>query len=128
LAGDREEIVAGAVVGDDTFPLIIGASLLLLGFYTIFVARWSTQFVQFPVSTARHKLVASVGTLVAYCLIMPYLGYTISTLIVSTGLFRVLGGYRWPVAFLIGGLTTGALFLVFVVWLAEPLPKGWTLI
>ena len=125
LAAYREEIVAGAIVGDDTFPLIIGASLLLLGLYTIFVARWSTQPVQFPVSTARHKLVASVGALCAYCIVMPYLGYTVSTLVVSIGLYRVMGGYRWPVALLIGGLTTGALFLVFVVWLVEPLPTGW---
>ena len=121
----REEIVSGAVVGDDTFPLIIGASLLLLGLYTIFIAGWSTQTVQFPEGSVRHKLVMTVGALCAYCLAMPYLGYTVSTLIASTGLFRIMGGYRWPAAFLIGGATTGALFLIFVVWLVEPLPTGW---
>lgn len=125
LAAFREDMVAGAVVGDDTFPLIIGASLLLLGLYTIFVARWPMRRVEFPVRTERHKLFASAGTLFAYCLVMPYLGYTVSTLVVSTGLYRVMGGYRWPVALLIGGVTTGALFLVFVVWLVEPLPTGW---
>jgi hypothetical protein len=106
--------------------LIIGASLLMLGLYTIFVARWSAQPVQFPAGSARYKLVATVGALCAYCLAMPYLGYTVSTLIVSTGLFRIFGGYRWPTAFLIGGATTGALFLIFVIWLVEPLPTGWT--
>jgi hypothetical protein len=28
-------------------------------------------------------------------------------------------------ALLIGGLTTGALYLMFRVWLLEPLPTGW---
>ena len=42
LAALREEMVAGAVVGDDTFPWISGASLFLLGFYAVFVARWPT--------------------------------------------------------------------------------------
>jgi len=36
-----------------------------------------------------------------------------------------MGGYRWPLALLIGGVTTAALFLVFKVWLVEPLPTGW---
>jgi putative tricarboxylic transport membrane protein len=125
LAALREETVAGAVVGDDTFPLIVGASLLLLGLYTIFVARWPMWRVEFPVGTERHKLVASVGVLFAYCFATPYLGYTVSTLVVATGLYRLIGGYRWPVALLVGGVTTGALFLVFVVWLVEPLPTGW---
>ena len=39
LAALREEMVAGAVVGDDTFPWIIGGSFLILGLYVLFVAR-----------------------------------------------------------------------------------------
>jgi hypothetical protein len=55
----------------------------------------------------------------------PYLGYTLSTLVISTALYRAMGGYRWAVALLIGGVTTGALYLMFRVWLLEPLPTGW---
>jgi hypothetical protein len=44
-------------------------------------------------------------------------------LLVATALPR---GYRWPAALLIGGATTGAvLYVVFRVWLVEPLPTGW---
>jgi putative tricarboxylic transport membrane protein len=125
LAALREEMVAGAVVGDDTFPRIIGASLLLLGLYAIFVARWPVRHVTFPAGTERRQLVTSAGALAAYYLITPYLGYTLSTLAVSTGLYRAMGGYRWPVALLIGCVTTGTLYLMFRVWLVEPLPTGW---
>ena len=121
----REEMVAGAVVGDDTFPWIIGGSLLLVGLYVLFVARWPEARVGFPAGPERRQLLTSAGALVAYYVITPYLGYTLSTLVVSSGLYRAMGGYRWPVALLIGGLTTGALYLMFRVWLLEPLPTGW---
>jgi len=125
LASLREEMVAGAVVGDDTFPRVVGVCLLLLGLYALALARWPARPVSFPAPAERRQLVGSAGALVAYYLITPYLGYTLSTLLVSTGLFRAMGRYRWPVALLVGGVTTGALYLVFRVWLVEPLPTGW---
>jgi len=125
LAALREEMVAGAVVGDDTFPWIIGASFLLLGLYALFVARWPVTYVSFPTGAERRQLLTSAGVLAAYYVITPYLGYTLSTLVVSTGLYRAMGSYRWPVALLIGCVTTGALYLMFRVWLHEPLPTGW---
>jgi len=54
LAALREEMVAGAVVGDDTFPLIIGASFLLLGLYALFIARWPVTRVSFPGGAERR--------------------------------------------------------------------------
>ena len=125
LTGLREEMVAGAVVGDDTFPWIVGGSLVLLGLYTLFVAPWSPAHVSFPAGLERRQLLTSIGALAGYCVITPYLGYTLSTLVVSTGLYRAMGDYRWPGAAAIGGLTTGALYVLFRVWLHEPLPTGW---
>jgi len=124
LTALREELVAGAVVGDDTFARIIGAALLLMGLYAIFVARWPAWEVKFPARAERRKLVMSAGALFAYFLVNPFLGYPVSTLLVSTVLYRAMGGYRWPVAILIGGVTTGVLFLIFRVWLVVSLPTG----
>jgi Tripartite tricarboxylate transporter TctB family len=125
LASLREEMVAGAVVGDDTFPRVIGVALLLLGVYALAVARWPARRIVFPAGAERRQLIGSAGALVAYYLMAPYLGYTLSTLLVATGLYRAMGRYPWPVALLIGGVTTAALYLVFRVWLVEPLPTGW---
>jgi hypothetical protein len=121
----REEMVAGAVVGDDTFPWIIGAALLLVGLYVMLVARWPDARVAFPAGRERRQLLTSAGALVAYYVVTPYLGYTLGTLVVASGLYRAMGGYRWPLALLIGGLTTAVLYLLFRVWLLEPLPTGW---
>jgi hypothetical protein len=125
VAALREEMVAGAVVGDDTFPWIIGGALVLLGLHALFLARWPAANVTVPGGTARRQLLATAGALAAYCAITPYLGYTVSTLVVATGLFRAMGGYRWLLALLASCLTTGVLYLMFRVWLHEPLPTGW---
>jgi putative tricarboxylic transport membrane protein len=125
LAVLRQEIVAGAVVGDDTFPSIVGLALLVLGGYLLLVLRWPTSTVRFPAGAARRRILGSAGIFVGYCLIVPYLGYTLSTLLGSTGLYRTMGAYRWWIAFLIGTATTGLLHLVFRLWLLQPLPTGW---
>jgi hypothetical protein len=65
------------------------------------------------------------GLLVAYWLILPYVGYTGSTALISVGLYRAMGNYRWLVAGLLAAVTTALLFLMFRVWLHEPLPTGW---
>jgi putative tricarboxylic transport membrane protein len=125
LSALREEMVAGALVGDDTFPMILGVSLLLLGAYALFFARWPAPAVSFPTGAVRRRILESAGAFTGYYLVTPYLGYTLSTLLASTALFRAMGAYRWPVAFLMGAMTTGALYLMFRVWLLQPLPTGW---
>jgi putative tricarboxylic transport membrane protein len=125
LAALREEIVAGAVVGDDTFAWIIGAAFCVLGLYALFASRWPATTVNFPAGAERRQLVASAGALAAYYVITPYLGYTLSTLVIATTLYRAMGSYRWLTAVFIGCLTTAALYLMFRVWLLEPLPTGW---
>jgi putative tricarboxylic transport membrane protein len=120
----RTQMVAGAVVGDDTFPFIVGAALLLLGASILFVVKPPLVKVARPSGEPRTRMILGAGVLAAYWIIVPYLGYTGSTALVSTGLFRAMGGYRWPFALLLGGATTGLLYLLFRVWLLQPLPTG----
>ena len=125
LYGLRTQMVAGAVVGDYTFPIIVGAAMLGLGAHVLLVARLPRVKVAMPYGEPRMLMILGAGVLAAYWGILPYLGYTASTALVSVGLYRAMGGYRWPLALLLGGATTGALYLMFRVWLLEPLPTGW---
>jgi len=120
----RTQTVAGAVVGDDTFPTIVGAALLLIGASIVFVARLPHVMIVRVRGEPRMRMVLGAGVLAAYWVVVPYLGYTAGTALVSTGLFRAMGGYRWPSALLLGGATTGLLYLLFRVWLLQPLPTG----
>jgi putative tricarboxylic transport membrane protein len=125
LAALREELVAGAVVGDDTLPRLVGLALLLVAAHVLLLARWPASRVPFPRGVQRKRMGASAGALVAYYVLAPLAGYTLSTLLVSTALYRTMGGYRWRVAALAGVATTLALYLMFRVWLLQPLPGGW---
>jgi hypothetical protein len=120
----RETLVAGAVVGDDTFPIIVGAALLVLGGYLLFAAPLPSARVELPRGAVRTRMLVGGTVLVAYWLLVPWLGYTAGTAIVSTALYRGMGGYRWPAAILLGAVSTGLLYLLFRVWLLQPLPTG----
>jgi hypothetical protein len=125
LSALREEMVAGAVVGDDTFAWVVGIALVAMGLYALVLARWPAPAVQFPEGAARRQILGSAGALTAYYVVTPVLGYTLATFVVGAALFRVMGGYRWPTVVLISAITTGALYLIFRVWMIQPLPTGW---
>ena len=120
----RTSFVAGAVVGDDTFPMIVGVALALLGAYMLAWGRLPALAVVLPQGPVRARMLAGGGLLVAYAVLVPWLGYTAATALVSVALFGAMGGYRWPVALVLGAVTTAALYLVFRVWLLQPLPSG----
>ncbi len=119
----REALVAGAVVGDDTMLMAVGVALVLIGVFLLF-ARLPPVIASLPQGPIRTQMISAAGILVAYWLIVPWLGYTASTGLVALGLFRTMGRYSWPTAALLAALTTGALYLMFRVWLLQPLPSG----
>lgn len=119
----REALVAGAVVGDDTLLVAIGVALFLIGIFLLF-ARLPPVVVTMPQGPIRTQMISAAGTLAVYWLIVPWLGYTASTGLVALALFRIMGRYGWPAAALLAALTTGALYLMFRVWLLQPLPSG----
>jgi hypothetical protein len=120
----RETLVAGAVVGDDTFPMIVGVALLVLGAYLVLVPSPPSARVELPRGAVRGRMLLGAAMLVAYSVLVPWLGYTAGTAIASTALYRGMGGYRWPAAVLLGAVSTGVLYLLFRVWLLQPLPAG----
>ncbi len=120
----RTTTVAGAVVGDDTFPMIVGLAFVLLGATAIVVAKLPSVRVSFPQGAVRHRMLGGAAVLIAYCTLVPYLGYTGSTAAGSAALLRAMGGYRWTTCLLLGGVATGVLYLLFRVWLLQPLPTG----
>jgi hypothetical protein len=119
----RTTLVAGAVVGDDTFPMLVGAALIPLGAWAL-AGRLPAPSAASVDSPVRAQMLRGAVLLAAYWAVMPYLGYTEATALASIGLYRALGGYRWTAALLLGAVTTGALHLVFRVWLLQPLPGG----
>jgi Tripartite tricarboxylate transporter TctB family len=75
----RMQMVAGAVVGDDAFPVIVGLAFLVLGGDFLFRSRRPAPGVSWREGAVRSRMLWSGAMLVANCAAVPYLGYTLST-------------------------------------------------
>ncbi|GAA4724567.1 tripartite tricarboxylate transporter TctB family protein [Brevibacillus fulvus] len=114
----------GGIVGDDTLPAIIGAVLIVLGSLLLFMRGRKQHAVQFPPKGVLLKMLLCMVFMFAQCLLIPLLGYLLSTLFVSWGLFRVIGGYAWLRSAIYAILLTAGLYLIFIKWLQITFPAG----
>jgi putative tricarboxylic transport membrane protein len=71
----------------------------------------------------RNRVLATVIVLVAFCLLLPWVGYPVMAFVFVAVLLRKLGS-GWPGAVLTGVLTAVLSFYVFAVLLDVPLPRG----
>ena len=71
----------------------------------------------------RRRVVISVVALVAFCLVLPWVGYPAAAFAFVTVVLRYLGG-RWTTALLTGALSSAGSYGLFAVLLDVPLPRG----
>jgi len=63
-------------------------------------------------------------SLLAYALLLPYLGFFFCTTLFIAFLLRAIVPQRWVVVIGFALLTAGASYVIFEVWLKAQLPKG----
>ncbi|MDP4098731.1 tripartite tricarboxylate transporter TctB family protein [Paenibacillus sp. P96] len=116
---------AGLWNGDHIFPFMIGIGLVLSGIaLTVRGGAAHASIKLFPKGRKAVVLAAVPALLIVYLLLMTIAGYTASTLVCSLLLFRMIGSMRWVWAVLAAVLLTGAMYLIFIVWLMTPLPAA----
>jgi hypothetical protein len=69
------------------------------------------------------RVVATAGSLVGFCLLLPYAGYPGAALVFSAVLLRWLGA-GWGSALVIGLASAAISYYLFGVVLSVPLPRG----
>jgi putative tricarboxylic transport membrane protein len=74
-------------------------------------------------AASRRRVVLSVVALVAFCLVLPWVGYPAAAGAFVTVVLRCLGS-RWTTALLIGVLSAAGSYGLFAVILDVPLPRG----
>jgi putative tricarboxylic transport membrane protein len=112
------------VAGDDTFPFVLGFIMLILGACVAFVLKPRNLSASWPKGKAAKASLESAGVMIAYAVLIPYLGYAPSTFLASAGLLRFIGGYRWLPCLLSGAGLAGAFHVIFGIWLQMPFPLG----
>jgi putative tricarboxylic transport membrane protein len=70
------------------------------------------------------KMVLTVAGLLAYAVLMNYLGFLVSTFLFLAFLLRVIEPQRWPVALLGSALASAVFYGLFEIGLQSQLPKG----
>ena len=114
--------------GPGLFPmcLAVGFTLVSAG---ILVAALRGRDGEAPAAGDRlarglGRVIATLGALLAYAMLLEQIGFTVSTFLLIVFLFRAIEPQRWLAA--VGGaaVTAGGSHLVFRVWLGVQLPSG----
>jgi len=111
--------------GPGLVPVLVGAFLLAgcLAFL-LQCLRWDSGVVTFPSSDARRRVSGVGASLVAFCLLLPWLGYSVTALGLLLLLLRLFGLARWTVTGAVALVATVASYYLFAVVLGVPLPAG----
>ena len=113
------------LTGDHAFPGIVGILLILFGTALFLERADPVGEAKFPApGKTRTAIVFCIATLLLYCLLIPWAGYTISTLFAAILLIRIIGRTRLRNAIFAGVLMTAVLYIIFVVLLKTPVPAG----
>jgi putative tricarboxylic transport membrane protein len=118
---------AAARPGAGFYPVIVAGFAVLVALAATASAFRSapgaeTKAVELD-AAARRRVVISVVALVAFCLVLPWVGYPAAAFAFVAVVIRYLGA-RWTAALLTGALSSAASYVLFAVLLDVPLPRG----
>ena len=110
-------------------PFLVGAALMLMS--VSLIARSLLARPNPPDNTSevldRRRMVGVLAALVLYSLLLEAVGFLPGTLLLLTGLARLLAAPGWKAAVVFGALGTAGSYGLFGLWLGVPLPKGFLL-
>ena len=116
---------AAARPGAGFYPVIVAVFALVVA-----VAATASAFRRAPGAQAleldpasRRRVLISVMALVAFCFLLPWIGYPAAAFAFVTVILRYLGS-RWTTALLTGALSSAGSYALFAVLLDVPLPRG----
>lgn len=112
--------------GAAVFPIVVGVILLLSSIAAIWEGfkTGKNEKVAFPAGIGRKRLQALFGLLLGYFLVMPWLGHVISSALFCILLMRALSDLGWARIIAYSIAITASLYVVFVIMLKLPLPRG----
>jgi putative tricarboxylic transport membrane protein len=116
---------AAARPGAGFYPVIVAIFAIvvaLMATASAFRSATGAVAIELP-AAARHRVVISVVALVAFCLVVPWVGYPAAAFAFVAVVLRYLGS-RWTTALLTGALSAAGSYVLFAVLLDVPLPRG----
>jgi putative tricarboxylic transport membrane protein len=110
--------------GAGFFPALIAAVLVILSLF-LMVGGGKRESEEDAVSaSAIIRMLVLFAALVAYFLLLEYLGFVIVSFLLMSFLFLWVGRQRWYVAFSSAVVCIGSAYLLFEILLKSNLPRG----
>jgi len=115
---------ARGVVGDDTFPLVLGVVMIILGAMLVFFPAPAKKAVTWPKGAQAALMLKGFIALALFWSLLKYIGFPMAGFIATAGLFYTIGSFRWYNALVYSAILTAIFYALFVVWLEMPFPRG----
>jgi putative tricarboxylic transport membrane protein len=110
--------------GAKAFPIGLSILLILGGLVELLPGGKSTSSATASKSDPKTKTVLFLlGAFLAYVIILPWLGFSITTLIMATAMMILLGN-SWKPSLLLSVTLIAIIYLLFVLLFKVPLPSG----
>ena len=114
--------------GPGFFPLGLGFFLILLSLMVI-MDEWKRFSLNSgdaspPISDGWKKVVYTVAILFVAAFFFEKIGYLLTFFFLILLLMRVVGGQSWKMTLLVAFCATLGAYLIFVLLLKQPLPRG----
>lgn len=113
--------------GPGFLPLLLGVFMVGTsgGLVVGELRRPSARSAEASAPGAARRVTLFVVALIAYCVLLPVVGFLPLTFLLQVGLLRLLGVSRAGTVLLIAALATGVSYFLFERWLGVPFPQGW---
>lgn len=112
------------LTGDHTFPGIMGALLAIVGGILLFEKnKEKDKKIVLPRGRTAFIMISSLGAVMIYCVLIGFIGYFFSTMMIFVVLFKIIGDYRLYFSVLLALIFTTVLHVLFIVLLKTPFPS-----
>jgi hypothetical protein len=122
-----------ARMGPGHFPMAVAGVLAILALWLLWQTFRSKPSAEEAQSTAAKKnrnpqavkhLISGFGLFLVYVILVPYLGFALSTALFAFCFIRFIGGFGYLLCTVLAVAIPAALWTIFAYLLTVPLPKG----
>lgn len=111
--------------GPGLFPILVGAFLVVSGVaFLLQCLRQIPGTFTLPPGEAGRRVTGIAAILAAFCLFLPWFGYSVTAFGLLLAILRLFGLTRWTVAAGVASVATAVSYYLFVAVLGVPLPAG----
>ena len=122
-----------ARMGPGHFPMVVAGVLAILAFWLLWQTFRSEPGTEEAQTTKVNKnrnpqaikhLISGFGLFLVYVIMVPYLGFTLSTALFAFCFIRFIGGFGYLLCTILALAIPALLWTIFAYLLTVPLPKG----